>query len=828
MLKAALARAWSGIKWLLRKLLQLAWMLVLLPLRLLRGAVRWLSGLTLRRIWAVAWRGSLVLAAAAALFFFALLHWPHSQVPKVEPPGQIAYLDQGWGVAREAEGRQTYYYTPQGAGNVLRNMRYDWFVHLELPWGRNRLAAPDQMRAYGFQVDAEPTPANPHLLPVGFTRHYDPVLGDEVLDISCAACHTGSLLVVNKQDGSTTSLRIDGGQAMHAFTASRMPHFVPVLLASITSTLVNPLKFKRFGTSVLGADYYAEGKGALRSELWKTLKALAVMGGNEKLHGLAPVEEGYARTDALTRIGNAVFGDHITAANYTPGNAPVSYPPVWDIWKFDWVQYSASVAQPMARNLGESLGVGATFAFFDRYGRPLPEELRYSTTTRLQDLHTIELKLRELRPPVWPEELLGQVDRQQAVAGGLHFIRTCQGCHGPHPASDRQKTIEMPLKSPDDPHWKMKTLTAQEIGTDPNAAVNFVENRYDLTPTGLSIGEVREVLGAEMQERTRRELAYDFPLAHASCSLLPDPASQPLCTQVVCKDIPDLGPGPVCRSWLQARQQAADTMDRSLDSINLAAISNGQGLNYFGLLMRRKLYRELGWSEEKIAEYNGFGALDLPQVAMVYKARPLGGAWATAPYLHNGSVRNLYQLLSPQHERDARFFIGRPEFDTRQVGLASADGVDGGFWLDTRISGNANTGHEFRNGYFEWQPGNPPQFGVIGPAYTPAERYEIIEYLKTHLDDPPHSPLFADVFAGIVAQVMASLPAEGSEAEVATVWPAGQACNLREYLGNHAGAGGLSDALRADVAAIQARLEAYFERPDSYLCGGQTRYQRGG
>ena len=35
---------------------------------------------------------------------------------------------------------------------------------------------------------------------------------------------------------------------------------------------------------------------------------------------------------------------------------------------------------------------------------------------------------------------------------------------------------------------------------------------------------------------------------------------------------------------------------------------------------------------------------------MRYKARPLNGIWATAPFLHNGSVLTLYDLLLPADE----------------------------------------------------------------------------------------------------------------------------------------------------------------------------------
>jgi len=204
-------------------------------------------------------------------------------------------------------------------------------------------------------------------------------------------------------------------------------------------------------------------------------------------------------------------------------------------------------------------------------------------------------------------------------------------------------------------------------------------------------------------------------------------------------------------------------------------------------------------------------------------------------------VRNLYQMLSPQHERDPKFFIGRPEFDPVQVGIKYAEQKEGGFWLDTSITGNANTGHEFRDGYSAWKEGNPPQFGVIGPAYTPDERFEIIEYLKVHLDDPPLSDLYLEAFEGIVAAIKATLPEAGEEDKLAASWPDGQLCNLDEYLGNHSGATGLSQALKADIELIETRLDAYFNSPDECVidakkhhtrygctCGGKTRYQRGG
>ena len=136
------------------------------------------------------------------------------------------------------------------------------------------------------------------------------------------------------------------------------------------------------------------------------------------------------------------------------------------------------------------------------------------------------------------------------------------------------------------------------------------------------------------------------------------------------------------------------------------------------------------------------------QAPLAYKARPLNGVWATPPYLHNGSVPNVYALLSPASERPKIFYLGRREFDPFCMGYQitataapkdkpdlrclgdkadSSEGeFDGGFRFDTTIRGNRNTGHEFDG------PENAPQkVGVIGRKLSPEERRALVEFLKT-------------------------------------------------------------------------------------------------
>jgi len=95
-----------------------------------------------------------------------------------------------------------------------------------------------------------------------------------------------------------------------------------------------------------------------------------------------------------------------------------------------------------------------------------------------------------------------------------------------------------------------------------------------------------------------------------------------------------------------------------------------------------------------------------------YKARPLNGVWATSPYLHNGSVPSLYQLLLPSSQRDKVFYTGNREFDPNNVGQHS-DKQAGLFEFDTTVYGNSNAGHEY------------------GTQLSDKERYELIEFMKT-------------------------------------------------------------------------------------------------
>jgi hypothetical protein len=175
------------------------------------------------------------------------------------------------------------------------------------------------------------------------------------------------------------------------------------------------------------------------------------------------------------------------------------------------------------------------------------------------------------------------------------------------------------------------------------------------------------------------------------------------------------------------------------------SLTEGVALNLVGIMIKNRFYADNGVDYAAQQCLEGFGTLDLPQQIAGYKPRPLEGVWATAPFLHNGSVPTLYQMLLPPAKRDTKFFVGRREYDPLHVGFVTTPDDDGdadGFWLDTTLSGNHNTGHAFSADAATWSKHqqdpktNPLPKGDIGHEFTDDERYAIIEYLKVHRDLP--------------------------------------------------------------------------------------------
>ena len=354
---------------------------------------------------------------------------------------------------------------------------------------------------------------------------------------------------------------------------------------------------------------------------------------------------GFDRTDALTRIGNQVFAvDMQKAENFDPANAPVRFPQIWDASWFNWVQYNSSIADPILRNIGESLGVRASAKLYGPDAKDFDNSVHMEGLKELEWLLSGPAPYQGLRPPNWPS-VFPALNEKKVARGAELYKSMCQPCHLP-PVEE----LIADLKKPQPIYWWensqkkrfmiVKDIKQSFVGTDPHEAMDFINRTAD---SG------------------------------------------------------DLGKG------------------RISAAVGLELITNGIANKYFD---KMKLT-----PEQQIEWRAGRDPHDPPiRAEAIYKARPLSGIWAISPYLHNGSVPNLYALLSPQSERPDKFWTGSKEFDPVKVGHDTSE-LKGGYLYDVTKPGNDNHGHEFKEG--------PKGDGVIGPALSPDDRYAIIEYLKS-------------------------------------------------------------------------------------------------
>jgi hypothetical protein len=106
-----------------------------------------------------------------------------------------------------------------------------------------------------------------------------------------------------------------------------------------------------------------------------------------------------------------------------------------------------------------------------------------------------------------------------------------------------------------------------------------------------------------------------------------------------------------------------------------------------------------------------------------YVAPPLDGIWASAPYLHNGSVPTLWHLLHPEARPKAWRRAGPPAYDRERVGLVleaeaetppgTAVGWERHAWFDTNAEGKSAAGHLYPS------------------VLSEPDRRALLEYLKT-------------------------------------------------------------------------------------------------
>jgi len=638
------------------------------------------------------------------------------------------YLEQGWDNA----GSLWFYNTTQGSAL----MPYDFFKVLEQADSTELFRSDSNIDKYRY-LPQKPTFFNPDGLPVGFVK--EPYQGKDYIGYTCAACHTGQVNYKGK------AIRIDGGPAM-----ADMVGFLTSLEKTLKATQSIAEKKERFIANVLKESNSYSNASDVASDLDKWTNTIEMY--NNINH--SRVNYGYARLDAFGRIYNRVLehvinraqvreaflnvndaegksvltpeqvdkvlegisatiiGDtqfaliidrlvskeagypglsgksltRIKQAIFNEPNAPVSYPFLWDITHSDYVQWNGLANNagvgPLGRNTGEVIGVfGMLDWSAEKTGFSLSAHLTgqekkthkidFKSSIDLVNLSRLESHLKALKSPQWPEAILGSIDKEKAKRGRLLYAEYCESCHEVIDRNDWDRIVVANLSNID------------VVGTDRAMAENSVN--YSGYSGNFKNTYQTESVGA-LVIKDRAPVVQVLTAATMGAVATPD-----------------------ADKWI---------IRRGLDWLYMLAVS------FFDNEIKASV---------KSGNYKADTTANPYQSLLSYKGRSLNGIWATAPFLHNGSVPSLYDLLLPVRRegdvdengpyRPNEFKVGSRELDPVKVGFRT-EGYDG-FTFKADRRGNMNIGHEYGTA------NAPAVNGKQQEPLTESERWDLVEYMKT-------------------------------------------------------------------------------------------------
>ncbi|HTF97030.1 MAG TPA: di-heme-cytochrome C peroxidase [Cellvibrio sp.] len=571
---------------------------------------------------------------------------------------QRMMLDQNW----NDKTRMDFWFTSQGA----RILPYTWFVWLEEKDKQTLFRSVEHMESLRYLPMPE-SAMNPGGLPVGFTMEVDKKSRTAWMGLNCAACHT------NQIDYGDKKILVDGAPTLANFVG-----FFSELVAALNQTYEDDAKFERFARNVLQNDYSKNNAATLRKQLSEISFALSERENVNRLPASYPKDfTSYARLDAFTNIQNAgtafALGD---VTNRNPPIAPVSYPFLWGTHQSDVVQWNASapntpVVGPLIRNIGEVVGVFGHLQIKKApwWQRLFGHNFHYRSTVDMMNLGYLESWVKDLRSPQWQDTPLPPVNVSQAVKGEVLFKTHCTQCHQVIPRQnegDKYTSIKTPLS---------------EIGTDPDMAW-YADNHVAKT---LILEGTKEgvIFGPPFGPEAP---AIQIPVNGVVGLVLHDPM-----TALKAGLIPEGGGKEI--------------------HITDAEIQTVKGYVKQHLEEREKITKD----NTDVPRSGVVANADKDLGGLVYKARPLNGIWATAPYLHNGSVPNLWELLQKPEKRVTRFWVGSRKFDPVNVGFVTTEGLDEFQVLNSAGAiqpGNSNRGHE------------------AGTNLSDNEKRQLIEYMK--------------------------------------------------------------------------------------------------
>ncbi len=531
-----------------------------------------------------------------------------------------------------------------------RLIPYDWFLALEQPGSTKPFSDLDYLESFGWIPPArtESKHYNPDNLPVGFTK--DPVKVPETGHWLGFTCAACHTNDIKIKD---KTLRINGAPSLADWDS-----FMTQLSLAVRQTRLSAMqksspgwdRFQRFASNVL---QHSPTPAELKEFAELFLRFSTTFEGHVWLQN-PPFPPGPGRVDALGKIINTLSViDLKEESNLRPNSAPVSYPFLWYTPHLKWVQWNPIASVPINRNAGEVLGVFGC-ANFD----PRPHSDPETASTCMEGLGLKGAGQKELFASTVLLKNLYELEQWVADLEPPPWPEKLLGstnsllAHKGHDLFQKHCRGCHNMKPFDmtSPEENIKDKQFIKIKQIPYNKVGTDPVYVENLITRLSkTGSLKPVLGAEVVPTLK------FFLGSVSGAV----------------------------KFAMAK----------------AGLSKEEILAYEGY----RYYKAEEGQKPKKYRPTKFDTL---------KAGPLHGIWATGPFLHNGSVPNIYELLSPAEERSKVFWVGNNELDSEKLGFVSTE-KKGLFKFDTQIRGNGNQGHEY--------PKRPLAY---------EEKMAIIEYLK--------------------------------------------------------------------------------------------------
>ncbi|MEE8124186.1 MAG: di-heme-cytochrome C peroxidase, partial [Nitrospirales bacterium] len=628
---------------------------------------------------------------------------------------EIVYPKQNWDPADSL----WFYNTSQGS-NL---MDYQIFKHLEQVDSPNAegkfllFRDNDNMNEFRF-LPQKVTKGNPDWLPVGWVK--DSYEGNDYIGLTCAACHTTQVNYNNEQKGISVGIRIDGGPSM-ADIQTMFKELENALMASKYEEKDHD-KFDRLAKKVLGPDASATEISAFAGKVEAQHKKIKLLNDkndpkvdptlvqkdrdwNGQPHKRKNGHYGYGRLDAFGRIFNRIESIRAPSSKgkYKPANAPVSYPFLWDTPHHDFVQWNGIAGNtgagglgPMGRNVSEVIGVFATV----HAGREEPGIFKtgigfgnYRSSLRKWNQVGLELKIKQLWSPSWIQ--LAEINVLPPILG-LPIEEEEREKFMEEKSNEIEKTsdaelsdkIEEMKKGP--PDWEFGLAVFKKY------KCALCHESIDRTDSGRRV----------ISKFSSVDIIEEDPMEGKEYKIGTDPMMAANAIHYCGRnEFPDIPKKKRCR-FIDPRDDTKDDPEdepkgfkgaKGIGQMVGNVLGNGALWDFPVFLVSWATNPWKSWIPFMTSEADlhiDFEVWDDKTVEKkqgdhlkVYKGRPLNGIWATAPYLHNGSVPNLYELFLPSSCKDKHgrqleegktcrsktFTVGNRELDTEKVGFKQLD-----------------------------------------------------------------------------------------------------------------------------------------------------------